>query len=508
MATYEGVGFLMRRFRLCVALCAAAALTACGGHESAPAGTPPIQSQTRESMTAYARVPVASPGVRAYPLGNGGPNSAVTTDMSIGSDGKIYFSAVPVWGSAGYPTSAGEIGSFDPSTQMQRYVTTAYAPGFIRETPTGIWVEEGGNPTGQATIDRYVSLGGGDVQLHLPWNFSGDFNNGILGGMAVSPSGRVWFGSNNNGMVGYVDPSTDDVTTYALSSPNVHWAIEPQFMTFASDGNLWVTDGFNGGVFRVIPTGKNAGSNTFFQLPEGWWSSSNPVYVQGIVQGPGGYLYTGDPSSVPGSLDYGEASSSATFKQLPLPPNADKPYVFAATATKLYYVDFATGGLGIYDYQTGKVVDLPLAPSANGGIVVDASGTPWLSCFTPIASGYGGCIESVTLSSTWRVYPSQSVTFTVGTPGIIGIGETGDSSPFLVKSSNASVCTAQIVPGFDHNIQVNPIAPGSCSLLIGDRNGRTMPMLVSVQGAATPPPAVLTSIRLLHSVRPPALPER
>ncbi len=143
---------------------------------------------------------------------------------------------------------------------------------------------------------------------------------------------------------------------------------------------------------------------------------------------------------------------------------------------------------------------LPLIPRAFGGIVVDKVGSPWVGCYTVRQVG---CIEHVTLSSKWAVYPSNTLKLYSSDaggnpfpPGLIGIGETGNSGPFTVTPSNSSVCTASVESGFDHNIQVNPAAVGSCTLSITDAHARTVKVYVNVvNGSGSPQMRVTRSIR-------------
>ncbi|HEV3153227.1 MAG TPA: hypothetical protein VGZ02_05450 [Candidatus Baltobacteraceae bacterium] len=70
---------------------------------------------------------------------------------------------------------------------------------------------------------------------------------------------------------------------------------------------------------------------------------------------------------------------------------------------------------------------------------------------------------------------------------MLGIGETGDSGPFQVVSSDKTVCTAAVISGLDHNIQVNPKAVGSCVLTITDAHAKSVNVNVTVvQGKGNP----------------------
>lgn len=183
-------------------------------------------------------------------------------------------------------------------------------------------------------------------------------------------------------------------------------------------------------------------------------------------------IYTGNPGpQYDGALDRGAASADAVFSSMRLPAIGSLPNRLTEANGKRYFTDDRFGSLGTYDPVAKRLAFLPLStpPQAHcmGGIVVDSSGTPWLACQTSGAA----CVESVALTSTWNVFPSQGIVlytsdgFNSLPPGRIGIGETGNSGPFKVTSSNRSVCLASVIAGFDHNIQINPIGAGGLYLV-------------------------------------------
>ena len=408
----------------------------------------------------------------------------------------------------------GEVGTFDIATHSQSYQVLSYAPGFLEETNDGsIWVQELNNASGNPLIDRYAGINGADTAIAVPkspnW-WTGGFGNGIDGGIAVGPNGHIWFGSNNSAQVGDIDPTTNAVNLYPLSTGNDPWEPVPQFMMLGSDGHIWVTDEFNDGVYRVTSGGKAVGSSTFTQLPQGPWTGSNPVNLQGIYEGRDKKIYTGDPFPYgSGSLDAANIGPAATFTSIPLPSIGIDPYVLTSVPGKIYFNDLHFGALGIYDTATRHMVILPLTPFAQGGIVADSSGTPWIGCIT--AQGVA-CIEQVKLTPRWAIFPGTSLTLYTQDPsgnslppGLIGIGETGNSGPFRVSSSNTSVCTANFIPGFDHNIRVSPVAAGTCTVAITDLYSRTVTVAVNVVSGSGYPQARAqhpTLLRMRQALRP------
>lgn len=480
------------RYFLLPAMVGIFGLAACGGRP-ATFVPPAMQYQSVESAgTSPANV---------YVLGDGGVNTQYLSDMRVGADGQLYYSTSPNIQQSPIPTS-GEIGSFNFSTHTQQYQTVGYWPGFIQMTTSAVWVEEANNASKKPTIDKYTAIGGTDTAIAIPIKKGqGIIGDGIYGGIAVGADGQLWWGTQNLPDVGEIDQSTNAVSVYPLPSPDAGISASPQFMTLGSDSYIWVTDAANDGVYRVVSDGSGNGSSTFTQMPQG--SSSN-ASIEGIAAGPGGSLYTGLTFYLKegeGAFDNGQASSTPNFSSVALPAVGIEPFAVAAGTTNVYFDDVHYSGLGIYNTATGKMVILPLTTPAVGGVAVDSTGTPWVGCKYKKAS----CVESVALTSTWKVYPSQSIKLytedkygNMLPPGLIGIGESGNSGPFFVKSSNTAYCTASMISGFAHNIQVNPVATGTCSLTITDAHKRSVKVAVTVlSGKGAPQTRVRGNARYL-----------
>jgi len=433
---------------------------------------------------------MSQPAAQVYVLGDGGANAANVFDMRIGADGNLYYTTVPQISGTPYPTS-GEIGQFDLNSRTQQYGTVRYAPGFIDETDAGVWVQEWNNATGNPTIDRYSAIGGKDTPISIPLSPFGpnSFGNGILGGVAVTGDGHVWFGSNNSGQIGVIDPMNDAVSVYTLQTPAGGQQPSPQFMVLGADKHIWVTDAGNDGVFRAAASGAHKGSSTFIQLPQGPVGPPNFPYVQGIGTAGDGRIYTGSEFAPPpygqGALDAAFAVAAPRFEALNLPKAGLWPLLVAGSKNKVFFIDYHFEGVGIYDIASRRMVVLPTGVISTGaGLAIDSSGTAWASCIT--AAGQA-CIQRIGLPAKWQIYPSRALTlFFVDSfgdrkpPGLLGIGESGDSGPFTVVSSDQTICTAGMIPGFDHNIQVKPVQPGPCTVTVKDAHGRTARVSVTV----------------------------
>ncbi len=414
---------------------------------------------------------------------------------------RLYYSTSPNIEQSPIPNT-GEIGSFNFKTHAQSYQTVAYWPGFIQMTAGGVWVEEANNASGNPTIDRYSAINGTDTSIAIPIKKGqGILGDGIYGGIAVGADGGLWWGSQNQPVVGEIDQSTNAVSVYPLPSPGSGFPPSPQFMTLGSDSYIWVTDTANDGVFRIVSNGSGNGSSTFTQMPQG---SSADASVEGIVSGANGALFTGTTfyeREGQGAFNAGQASATPNFMSIPLPSVGVEPYALAASSSNVYFDDVHYAGLGIYNTVTGEIVILPLATPAAGGIAVDSTGTPWIGCTLKKAS----CVEKVPLTAKWHVYPSQDVdVYTKDKygdmlpPGLIGIGETGNSGPFTATSSNTAYCTAAMIEGFPHDVQVNPVLPGKCTVTVTDAHARSAKVFVTViNGKGAPQIRIRRSARVL-----------
>src|SRR5579885_419595 len=501
------------RFRLCFTVTSAVALLCACGQIQHGAGSPvvPQSFQRMEPAPApngdllrdgNARTPV-------FKLGDGGPNAHVVYDARVGADEQLYYSTNPNIAASPVPVS-GEIGSFNFTSHAQHYQSVSYNPGFIEETADGsVWVGEFNNSSGNPAFDRYSVIGGKDTQIPVQVGpFSGF--NGLNGGIAVGADGRLWFGVGNYGNggndVGEIDQHTDAVSLYSLPAPSGGVAPSTAWIVLGPDKHLWATDTANDAVFRITSAGPQRGASSYTQLPQGPLQPPNLPFAQGIgtlrrvVYA--GVLEAGVTTGM-GALDQSFATAPPSFSALSLPAIGVEPLVFlAGTGGKLYFIEYKYGGLGIYDPVSGTMTILPTATPAGGaGAGLDRNGNPWISCVT---AGGAACIEEVALTSTWAIYPGLSLTlYTTDSfgnqlpPGLLGIGETGNSGPFSVKSSNASVCTAKIIRGFDHNVQVNPVTEGKCVLMITDAHAHSVNVNVTVvKGSGNPRSSPYHAFRL------------
>lgn len=468
-------------FALCVA--------ACSGRQT-PA-VPVNFAQFQHVQNTAAGALSNSPGTTVYTLGDGGSNAHQVEDMRIGADGKMYYTTGPDHD----PPMSGEVGNFDFATHKQTYQTVAYWPAYLDETAHGLWVEEANNISGQPTIDHYSGIGGTDTAIPIPIATAGPGVpfNGIFGGLSTGADSQVWFGASWSAQAGEINQSTNAVKVYALPTPFVKMTPNPYDMALGADNHLWMTDVQNDGVYRITSGGANKGSATYTVLPPGLRNAA----AYGLASGSDHKMYVGFCCVAPlysGALDKTPEVAAPNFSTIAMPAAPVVGIdVLSAAPGKMYFNEFDFGGLGVYDIKTGSVTILPLSTFAIDAILTDPSGNPWLGCMT--TSGVA-CIERVVIPSKWQVYPSTSVTlYTEGPhgkalpPGLIGIGETGNSSPFKVTSSNTGVCTASMIAGFTHDIEVNPVSAGTCTLAVTDAHSRTVDVTVTVVSGKGSPQA-------------------
>lgn len=483
------------------ALVAAAliALSACAGTRI----TPEASSLSIRSSA----VVTASSAVHVYPIGDGSPNATIAADLRLGANGRLFYALT------GTSSTNGEIGWFDPQSHTQNFEQTGtYQPAFVEETSDGtLWVSEYNNTSGQPTIDRYSGgIGGKNVPIEIPVGpFQGGSFNGLNAEMAVASDGNIWFGSDQSNQIGVINPQVDAVNIYEVSAPNDPWLSIPQYLTMGSDGELWASDLFNVGVFRVDTSGPSQGSSTFTQLPQGPWSQSNPEYAWGISEGSDEKIYVAGQGQNGGFIDRGLIGTNPSFTPMPLPALNIEPLRVASGQGKVYFNDSRYNSIGIYDIASKRTVFLPLegplSPTvvSNGPIAVDASGTPWIPC----VKAKTACVESISLSSTWQVFPATSLVFpskdVYGNPlppGMIGIGESGNSGPFAVSTKGD--CVAAVIKGFGHDIQVNPLAVGRCTVNVTDAHKRTVTVSIDIVAKRGGPPAMVSPPAAFGTPRP------
>jgi virginiamycin B lyase len=69
--------------------------------------------------------------------------------------------------------------------------------------------------------------------------------------IAIASDRKVWFTDRFNHRVGYLDPTTNQVTQFATLTPNAG----PLDIAAAADGSVWFTQTLKGNVARITPDG-------------------------------------------------------------------------------------------------------------------------------------------------------------------------------------------------------------------------------------------------------------
>jgi streptogramin lyase len=129
--------------------------------------------------------------------------------------------------------------------------------------PNGVFTEF---PTGGTPVDVAVDPNG--IVWFIGTDANGDGQIGRLnprngrltatpvtgsspGHIAIASDGKVWFTDRFNHRVGYLDPSTNQVTDFPTLTPNAG----PQDIAAANDGSMWFTQARVGNVARITPDG-------------------------------------------------------------------------------------------------------------------------------------------------------------------------------------------------------------------------------------------------------------
>jgi virginiamycin B lyase len=180
--------------------------------------------------------------------------------------------------------------------------------------------------------------------------------------VAVASDGGIWYTGQNNGTLGWLDPSTGEVREAELPG-----GARPHGVVTGPDGAAWVTDQGLEAIVRVTPGDFDV---DVFPAPAGT-SPHTPVFdLDGILwfTGAGGYVGRLDPAT--GALD--------TYRA----PGGSGPYGIAVTPSNdVWFVSLQQSYLGKVDKSTGDVavIDPPTANAGTRRVWSDSSGRLWVS---------------------------------------------------------------------------------------------------------------------------------
>lgn len=221
-----------------------------------------------------------------------------------------------------------------------------------------------------------VTAGGDSVFYPL----SNAGNGSVPEDIVVGPNNNLWLADNN------AQPGAWQVTTSGVGTfyPAPSQTMVASGICEGSDGNLWLTDQANGGLWRMTPTG----SYTFFQF-------SAPAAPLSVVAGPDGRLWAGDNSTPPGAEHVWAMTVTGTSTPYSVPVYGG-PWAVSNGPGKLIwfcgygYVGSVTTGGALTTYPVGT------STTELQGICEGPDGNLWASQFNN--------------GDVWKVLPSGDAT--------------------------------------------------------------------------------------------------
>lgn len=452
--------------------------------------TPIAITATGDGKTATATLTPGS-GIAYYNVGSNLTYNNGGFQIMTGADGKLYYSALGACVSSGglCTTTTGALGQFDPATHTFKEYddATSEVTGIYETSDGAVWGVE-------QTTTKILRFDPGTYPSGTPTEVA-VANNYRPRMFSLGPDGNLWF-VGYHGTIGKIDRSvpfsSSAITYYYVPSLNNRSA-NLNSGAWGPDGNLYVTDQSNGQVDKVSPSGTVLGRYT---IPD---QASAPAYnyisARFIVTGPDGNLYVTEGTNYlanPANGALYSMTTSGSFSRVAFPASAYQfePDSITSNANGLAWADLANGSFGSLSFsgQTpGSVRELPTGDyitnqtSGHGidGATFAPDGTPWFTCYGN--ANLPLCLGHVVLTNAWSVFPGRSVSI-YGTGQMsseyMGIGESGDSSPFTVTSANPAIATASHVS--DHNFEIDGVAAGTTTLTITDKNGRAVTVIVNV----------------------------
>lgn len=306
------------------------------------------------------------PRVKALPIG-----------ITNGPDGAIWF-AERGWGKLGRITTAGIItGQFrlqvpgqGPSWHPQRLVTGPDGNLWATCGTLRTWRQEGHevrDPYG--SIRRMTPLGGITPKnvFHLPTMYSDPR------AIVSAPDGNLWF-TESRGAIGEIKTDGTLLNEVPVDNGNHVYPI-----TVGPDGNIWFGELFNRAMGEVTLPYTKSESIQYYVLPK----HAGP---DGIVAGPGGYLYfTERLLDKVGKID----TSGTVAAEWQLPKVATPTAITVGSDGNLYVAEFGSASIARIvptGAMAGTITQFPTPTPKSGpwGVVLGPDGNIW---FTEALSG-------------------------------------------------------------------------------------------------------------------------
>jgi virginiamycin B lyase len=423
-----------------------------------------------------------------------------------GPDGALYFAELGPFTLVNQQTNfigaagPGAIGRLDPATGTVTDVplgSTQYEPIGMLFTPDGALWTAAAESGDLVRISPFGAAGVAAISLALatPSPLPTPPATAPLPRSLAYLGGNVYVtltAGNAIGVVSATSPFTAGTPIPLPTATNVFGGrgpARPEGITVGSDGNLWVAATFHNRIYRVNPSiGTVTGFSTGLTLTE-------PRFV---ASGSDGNLYMtglgiGNLQSLSGFLVRFTTAGAATPIALPTPGQPDT--IVPGPAGTLYFADLMQGAIGSVT-TSGAVQVWPVATAPTAaddgpqGLVYASDGTIYFTTTSTGSVDINGPfgfpkneIRRLILAQGWTLYPPAPIAVNgIGTVNaqLLGIAESGDSSPFTATSSNPAIASVSAIAGFPHNFVVAGVAPGTATIAITDRNGRSVTATVNV----------------------------
>lgn len=302
-----------------------------------------------------------------------GANDYMGFDIATGNDGNLYYTTVNAAG------NGGNVGQFNPATGAYAEVATAGFP-----------------------VDPYQTA---DGSVWVPYNVS---SNPAKGYVAKIPANA--FNAANLSPIALPTP---------LVAPNSYGS-KPRTMAVGSDGNVYLTDTYNGLLYKFASTAAAQSDITAIPMPHVTPPANAPyatgsviTRAQGISAGTDGNLYIANNQYYAPSLEQYNPSTNAFVNiAVPFGPQAMDPRFVTTGSDGKIYVSFAdqcavspcAGSLAVYDPSSGSFTPMNIP---NGVSEPDhiAAGNGQVA-FADLADGGFGVYLSA--SNDMRYYPTIS----------------------------------------------------------------------------------------------------
>ena len=416
--------------------------------------------------------------------------TANTLYLTQGPDGAIYFNengpvALIGNGLVG-GTTPGKIARLDPNTGLITEQTTGsdIQPFGIAFAADGsMWFPN----TITGTLGHLTSVGGTYTSYPIP------SANSRPRFIVPDGTGNMWFAERFTNAVATFNPATPG-TIVERNLPTANSG--PISLALGSDGNIWVSEANVSQIAKVTVPG---GAITEYPLTP---TTSN-TFVYGMSSGPDGNLYVGDVGNgaYAFTTNLYKVTTAGAVSVVPyLVPSETFFALRSGTGSNIVFGDGGDSGLGLLNTATGAQTIWPISQGCFGtdsgptqepvqSVIQSADGSIWYDTNACGISAPTSYVGHLIFAAGWTIFPQKQTIYL--SPGgltsslstqLIGIAESGDSSPFTVSSSSGTVASIAPITGSTHNFKLTGLNPGSTTITITDKNGVSQNFQVSVTG--------------------------